>query len=574
MAIASALRIAQPEAAVAVAPVWATGFVDWVDFAENVGTTDLLALNDNSVAMMVESSTGWTLSAANQQCRGDLGYQVTPTRTNGIRNPIANNAVIGSPGTMPTYWATGTSAGLTREVVAVGTENGMPYIDVRFSGTATSSGPVVFYFESSGIIPTVQNETRTLSIFAKSIAAPLPPLAMGFRFIGYDAGLISNETRDLPSALTSIGPSLLRYSGNYTMTTSTTVSTRPAYRASITNGLSYDWTIRLAVPQDEKGTVATPPILNNGSSAPAVPGNIVTKSLGTRAQAGFGGVVQVWIRSINALNLPILLGINPSTAVGQALTDASADLGTLTVGLKTIAFAYSEGYAKVRLVGGTDVPATAPRFQPDVDRLSLGGNGVDASNNVHALFRKLALEYGAFNDTRFAGLYSRAGLMPTDILGPEVHNPSDPKIGANLTKCAWGAQMVAPDGSLSAVELICDGQNDPILAYNKSGPAGFSVNKKFRFEVYMRTLDAKGIVSPKAGLYGYSGSPVVDITNAAISPSSVFQRFSIDCPLTSLSAAGSFITGRLDPYDGANNTPPVGASVVIWRPSLREIFTP
>lgn len=58
-------------------------------------------------------------------------------------NPVQRltGAVVGSPGTLPTDVNTaGFSSGLSREVVGVGNEDGIPYFDLRIYGTTTASG--------------------------------------------------------------------------------------------------------------------------------------------------------------------------------------------------------------------------------------------------------------------------------------------------------------------------------------------------------------------------------------------------------------------------------------------------
>lgn len=60
-----------------------------------------------------------------------------------LKNWIENNtnvgAVAGNPGTLPTGWAFDGSGLITREVLGTGTQNGIPYVDIKFS-SATSIG--------------------------------------------------------------------------------------------------------------------------------------------------------------------------------------------------------------------------------------------------------------------------------------------------------------------------------------------------------------------------------------------------------------------------------------------------
>lgn len=54
--------------------------------------------------------------------------------------PTGLGAAAGTPGAMPINWSVaGLLNGITRSIVGTGTENGIPYVDIRFAGTATSS---------------------------------------------------------------------------------------------------------------------------------------------------------------------------------------------------------------------------------------------------------------------------------------------------------------------------------------------------------------------------------------------------------------------------------------------------
>ena len=67
-----------------------------------------------------------------------LGFLIEESRTNSIRNNTMQGAVAGTPGTNPTNWDIVVSGtGITQQIVGTGTEDGITYIDVRFSGTGS-----------------------------------------------------------------------------------------------------------------------------------------------------------------------------------------------------------------------------------------------------------------------------------------------------------------------------------------------------------------------------------------------------------------------------------------------------
>lgn len=99
---------------------------------------------------------------------------VEPAATNQIRNNTMAGAVTGAPGTLPTNW-NDLSGGLTREVVASGTEGGIEYVDIKLSGTASSNNARIAYESGIQIVASF-NQVWTNSAYIKIISQPSPPL--------------------------------------------------------------------------------------------------------------------------------------------------------------------------------------------------------------------------------------------------------------------------------------------------------------------------------------------------------------------------------------------------------------
>ena len=100
-------------------------------------------------------------------CRGLL---LDESRTNGIRNPRAEGAAAGTPGTAPTNWFTATGTGVVHSIVGTGTESGIPYCDVRFAGTASGTVNLSLNFETTTAIAAVSGQTWTGSGFVRLVA--------------------------------------------------------------------------------------------------------------------------------------------------------------------------------------------------------------------------------------------------------------------------------------------------------------------------------------------------------------------------------------------------------------------
>jgi hypothetical protein len=174
-----------------------------------------------------------------------------PQRTNSIRNSTMVGAVAGTPGTAPTNWST-VNGGLSRSFVAVGTENGLQYIDLRFQGIAIATSAYVL-FDSSTQIVAANGQNWSESFWLKVVNASTN---------GYQAGMIERTSGGgtVKVAQQTIVPtsSLERFTYSRALDGGATVAAvQPALYFTLTIGETYDFTIRIAAPQMELGAYAT-----------------------------------------------------------------------------------------------------------------------------------------------------------------------------------------------------------------------------------------------------------------------------------------------------------------------------
>jgi hypothetical protein len=97
----------------------------------------------NSAGVLVQAAANAPRFAFDPVTLQPLGLQMeTLTRTN-QQFQSAAGASVGSPGSLPAGWTISSGLGLqngvTRSVVAAGTEAGVPYFDIRFQGTFTAA---------------------------------------------------------------------------------------------------------------------------------------------------------------------------------------------------------------------------------------------------------------------------------------------------------------------------------------------------------------------------------------------------------------------------------------------------
>jgi hypothetical protein len=153
---------------------------------------------------------------------------------------------------LPTNWSQFFGTGLTRTVVGTGTENGLPYVDVRFNGTVTTISTEIST-ETASAISVSNGQVWSTSSYVKIISAPSPPNSYVLKSYYWNAGVYVSESNTLYTPTTT----LARYSAAHTVPAGTITHTSQSFRMNLTNGATYDFTIRIAAPQMELGAYAT-----------------------------------------------------------------------------------------------------------------------------------------------------------------------------------------------------------------------------------------------------------------------------------------------------------------------------
>jgi hypothetical protein len=195
------------------------------------------------------------------------GLLIEESRTNSIRNNTMVGAVAGTPGTLPTNWPStiiNGSTGLTSEIVSIGTEDGISYLDYKVSGTAVGAGSLNFSFEPNTQIVASQNQVWTVSMFRRLIAGSfngLTPTATNIFINSYAAGgafdanaasVVRNESIPTSAALKTQRATLTG-----TLSSATTARVNGGMFFTIANAAAIDITLRIGLPQLEQGAFAT-----------------------------------------------------------------------------------------------------------------------------------------------------------------------------------------------------------------------------------------------------------------------------------------------------------------------------
>jgi hypothetical protein len=249
-------------------------FVNGVYRQDGVGAnsaiSNFITTTRASVGYADDQLGNWTSFSANTPravTPGGKGLLVEEARTNSIRNNSMQGAVVGSPGTLPTNWQT-LNAGLTVSVVNLGTESGIDFIDVRFSGTTTSTVANI-RFETNTQITAAQNNVWSGSLFAYLIGGSLTNITGGPFLSVYsrNSGGTALSEQDVLLSLTSASLGLKRATNVYTLPDATTARVSSGLSFNFSNGVAIDVTFRIGWPQLELGAFATSPIRTTNAAA-------------------------------------------------------------------------------------------------------------------------------------------------------------------------------------------------------------------------------------------------------------------------------------------------------------------
>ena len=239
-----------------------SAFVQTNSFASLPGVTF-----SRSGAAYAEDLNGNLISFASGAPRiTNKGLLIEEGRTNLATNNTMAGAATGTPGTLPTGWATGADAQLgtiTRTIVGTGTSAyGWPYMDVRYQFTASSGGRV--YLRASNAISVAASTSYTFTYWITHLAGTS------------NVYHVPNVTyyNSVPAADNdSYGSTILlvpnyRQKFDYTSSsTGTSVTCDPRISFNISSAGSYDFTVRLEIGNFEAGSCSTSPIQTSGTSA-------------------------------------------------------------------------------------------------------------------------------------------------------------------------------------------------------------------------------------------------------------------------------------------------------------------
>lgn len=384
----------------------------YMDFAGGFGVTLGVPSSATSLLTTTRASDGYSDdTAGNYTLFGsgvpritNKGLLVEGARTNSIRNNSMQGAAPTS--TLPTNWGGGGGVGLTVGVVGTGTENGVDYIDLRWSGTSDSTFATMF-FDAITAIAATNGQNWTESVFVSLVGGSFANVsAVQLSARQYDAvsGVLSDVNGT--SFFSSITATQTRFVSSLATNNASTAFFRPFIIMSYSNAAAIDFTLRIGWPQLELGAFVTSPIRTTSAAATRAADVVTVNNFGTWFNASTGSL-------FTEVNAPTVQGIQTFASIDDGtanerftiraasgspaglIVDGGATQASMTssgwsAGVTTkSSLAYAANDGAFRTDGGT-VGTDASVTLPTVDRLLLGSRATSTADLLCGYLRRVA----------------------------------------------------------------------------------------------------------------------------------------------------------------------------------------
>jgi hypothetical protein len=343
----------------------------------------------------------------------DLGLQVWEARTNAIRN----NSMVGAAvaGSLPTNWVPATASGLAWSVAGLGTELGIPYIDLRLSGTAVGAGTSTVRFDAVSAASASASQAWTASTYSKLAAGSATNVSQNIMVGGTSTdGVTIIGSFALPAL--SLTNTLTRVSGSGTTGASTTNVV--SYIQIGTTAGAVDITIRLAGMGLEQASFAGPVILTSGSSATrgaasasvtgALPPSFLVDAT-TGPSLPPSGSFQDFVDYAGTTGNAVTVYIDGTTGHAfllinnSSVQQASLDLGAVTANTRyKLAVRLATNDVAASLNGGA-LKTAASVSLPTVTRRGIAGSAV-SGNTLNGLVGRLVESASAWSNAQLQSM--------------------------------------------------------------------------------------------------------------------------------------------------------------------------
>jgi hypothetical protein len=229
----------------------------------------------------------------------------------GSQNLLANPrfeggtpGVLGSGGALPSDTTLTSNAAMTREIVGFGVEDGIPYLDMRLSGTQTNTAAAVFSIGTGGSWACSVGQGFALCLCTRLIAGSFAGIStFRIRVLERNGGsslTAYNKMDFLPTAAALVAQ---RRTAVHTTIGATANNALLQLAVLPLANQAVDVTFRVGLPQVEPGAVVTSPIL-----PPAGTPGVSSRAAGSLLYAPGGGLPAAGTLLLDGL-LPVAPGV-------------------------------------------------------------------------------------------------------------------------------------------------------------------------------------------------------------------------------------------------------------------------
>lgn len=184
--------------------------------------------------------------------------------TNYIRNNTMVGALPGTPGTLPTNWSSFIGGGLAQQIIGIGQETNLQYIDWRVFGTASSASGSAIYFETNTGVPALNGQQWNTSAYLRLVGGSLANIGIMRFFLDERTADGSTSVYDnygVALAPTAFSLSTQRFNVGFTLAGGVTVGRIvPSLELTYASGAVVDVTVRIGLPQLETGLIMHNPV--------------------------------------------------------------------------------------------------------------------------------------------------------------------------------------------------------------------------------------------------------------------------------------------------------------------------
>jgi hypothetical protein len=351
----------------------------------------------SSTALYEDSNNVWSAAGNNVLTLSDLGVRMDTSVTNWHPNPNNTGGSDGSPGVPPDNWriSQGNVNGLTRTLTR-GTEDGLPYLDMRIAGTATANTNYeVYWFPSVAASRTaIVSEVYVSSMFAKVAAGSWAGCDVRYMVVREYNGAGAYLDGSFAGVTIPIGGSLgaSRVFNSRTIAQATVARTEGNFQFTVLNGSTVDVTVRMAVPQIERiasgnALVPSAPILEGVGARAAslfkllnIPfGSAYTILMKARSAGNTGSSLNGIVEAndgtaANRFNLRRISNLPSVGASGGTGISATSPAGTWAQNASGVTiFALAAGDQAAQFAANAPTAFAAATLPPGLDEIWLGG---------------------------------------------------------------------------------------------------------------------------------------------------------------------------------------------------------